>query len=57
MDTGDSNPRLEDRFIHSGTFVILDRKARMRAVVQGEEPDALDRIATLVTQLNHERIP
>jgi protein SCO1 len=57
MDTGDSNPRLEDRFIHSGTFVILDRKARMRAVVQGEEPDALDRIATLVTQLNRERIP
>jgi protein SCO1 len=57
MDTGDSNPRLEDRFIHSGTFVILDRKARMRAVVQGEEPDALDRISTLVTQLNRERIP
>ncbi|MFZ9853990.1 MAG: SCO family protein [Limisphaerales bacterium] len=57
MDTGDSNPRLEDRFIHSGTFVILDRKARMRAVVQGEEPNALDRIATLVTQLNRERIP
>lgn len=57
MDTGDSNPRLEDRFIHSGTFVILDRKARMRAVVQGEETDALDRIATLVTQLKRDRIP
>jgi protein SCO1/2 len=57
MDTGDSNPRLEDRFIHSGTFVILDRRARMRAVVQGEEPDALDRIAAIVTQLKRERIP
>lgn len=57
MDTGDSNPRLEDRFIHSGTFVVLDRKARMRAVVQGEEPDALDRIVTLVTQLKRERTP
>ena len=57
MDTGDSNPRLEDRFIHSGTFVILDRKARMRAVVQGEEPDALVRIAAVVTQLKRERIP
>lgn len=57
MDTGDSNPRLEDRFIHSGTFVILDRKARMRAVVQGEEPGALDRIAAVVTQLKRERIP
>lgn len=57
MDTGDSNPRLEDRFIHSGTFVVVDRKGRMRAVVQGEERDALDRIANVVTQLQHERIP
>ena len=57
MDTGDSNPRLEDRFIHSGTFVILDRRARMRAVVQGEDQDALDRIAALVSQLNRERFP
>ena len=57
MDTGDSNPRLEDRFIHSGTFVVLDRKGRMRAVVQGEERDALDRIANVVTQLKRERIP
>ena len=57
MDTGDSNPRLEDRFIHSGTFVILDRRARMRAVVQGEEQDALDRIAAAVSQLNRERFP
>ncbi|MBM3901959.1 MAG: SCO family protein [Verrucomicrobia bacterium] len=57
MDTGDANPRLEDRFIHSGTFVILDRKARMRAVVQSEEQDALDRIVTVVNQLKRERTP
>ena len=57
MDTGDSNPRLEDRFIHSGTFVVLDRKGRMRAVVQGEEPDALNRITTIVGKLKRERIP
>lgn len=57
MDTGDSNPRLEDRFIHSGTFVILDRKARMRAVVQGEEQHALDRIVSVVNKLKRERTP
>ena len=56
MDTGDTNPRLEDRFIHSGAFVVLDRKVRMRAVVQGDEPDTVDRIITNVRTLKRERI-
>lgn len=54
MDTGEANPRLEDRFIHSGTFVLMDRQGRMRAVVQGEEPDAERRILNLARQLERE---
>ena len=54
MDTGEANPKLEDRFIHAGNFVILDRQGRLRASVAGEEPDAEQRILELVRQLSRE---
>jgi len=54
LDTGVANPRLEDRFIHSGNFVLLDRQGRLRAVVQSEEPDAVDQLRRLVAQLSEE---
>lgn len=42
---------LEDLFIHSTSFVIVDGLGRLRAVVQGEEDDAEDRVVEAVTRL------
>lgn len=50
-----SHANLEDLFIHSADFAILDDQARLRAVVHGEEPDALNRIVEILDQLRHER--
>lgn len=44
MESGEPNPKLEDMFIHSVLFVVVDRKGRIRAVVQGEEPDAEEQV-------------
>jgi protein SCO1/2 len=54
LDTGEPNPKLEERFIHSGNYVVLDRQGRLRAVVQGEDPDAERRLARLAQQLSRE---
>ncbi len=42
---------VHDLFIHSSMFGIVDQKGRMRAVVQGEEPDAEDQVLRYVTTL------
>ncbi len=47
--------KLEDLFIHSGDFKILDQQGRLRAVVYGEETNAVERIVGLVRQLRRER--
>ena len=46
--------KLEDRFIHSTDFAIVDKAGRLRAVVHGEEPDAETRIVGHVKQLLRE---
>jgi protein SCO1/2 len=48
------NTPIEDRFIHSTDFSILDRAGSLRALVHGEEPDAEARITALVQQLLRE---
>ncbi len=50
-----AHAKLEDLFIHSADFAILDKAARLRAVVHGEEPDALTHILQVLDQLRHER--
>jgi len=54
MDTGEANPKLEERFIHASNFIVLDRQGRLRAVVQGEELDAVDRLLDLARRLARE---
>ena len=50
-----AHAKLEDLFIHSADFAILDGQARLRAVVHGEEPEALAQIVQVLNQLRHER--
>lgn len=42
---------LEDLFIHSTDFALLDRQGRLRGVVHGEEPDAAKQIISKVKRL------
>jgi cytochrome oxidase Cu insertion factor (SCO1/SenC/PrrC family) len=39
-----TNVSLEDLFIHSTDFAIVDRRGRLRTVVHGEVPDAIPKI-------------
>ncbi|HAB16384.1 MAG TPA: SCO family protein [Verrucomicrobiota bacterium] len=54
MDTGETNPKLEDRFIHAASFVVVDKQGRLRAVVQSEEPDAEEQLLELSRRLVRE---
>jgi protein SCO1/2 len=55
MENPEPEPaKLEDLFIHSADFKILDRRGRLRAVVYGEETNAVERILGLVKQLRRE---
>lgn len=49
--------RLEDRFIHSSDFALFDRAVRLRAVVHGEDPDAVDQVVRLLKKLQREAMP
>lgn len=55
MDTGEANPKLEDRFIHSGNYVLIDRQGRLRAIVQSDEPGAEERVRQLAERLRKEK--
>lgn len=46
---------VEDLFIHSSAFAIIDRSGRLRAMVQGELPDAEEQILGHVQRLLDER--
>lgn len=48
------NPKIEDLFIHSNFFALVDKAGRHRAVVQGERPSAEKEILTLIQQLERE---
>lgn len=55
LDTGEANPKLEDRFIHSGNYVLIDRQGRLRAIVQSDEPGAEERVRQLAERLRREK--
>lgn len=57
LDTGEVSPRLDDRFIHSGNYVLLDRSGRIRSVVQSEEPGSESRVLELAERLRRESWP
>lgn len=45
---------LDDLFIHSASFAILDRRGRLRAMIQSEDADSSDRILECVKSLSAE---
>ena len=56
MENADpKNARLDELFIHSADFVVVDRKGRLRAVVHGEEPYAEKIVLQHVRRLLRER--
>jgi protein SCO1 len=56
LESGDPAPaKLEDLFIHSTSYSVVDRRGRLRAVVQGEAPDAEHQILDAVRRLLTER--
>jgi protein SCO1 len=55
LETADpEHAKLEDRFIHSTDFALVDKAGRLRAVVHGEDADADTQIIALVKQLLRE---
>lgn len=50
-ENADKNARLEDLFIHSVNFMLTDRMGRLRAVVNGDEPGAEEKILNLTGRL------
>jgi len=47
----------DDLFLHSTAIVILDRKARVRHVVEGLQPGAAEAVVTALTGLEREAAP
>ena len=47
---------LEDLFIHSASFAILDRRGRLRAMIQAEDPDSNERLLGCVKMLSEESV-
>ena len=55
LESGDEkDTSLENRFIHSTSYSIVDRQGRLRAVVQGEREDAPEQILKAVKRLLRE---
>lgn len=51
VENSTPNPKLEDLFIHSAFFVIVDDKGQLRAVVQAEKASAEYDVAAIVNRL------
>lgn len=51
IESGDPAAKLEDLFIHSADFGILDTEGRLRFIVHGEDSDAEDRVLRSVKRL------
>lgn len=45
----------DDRFIHSTTFMIIDKRGQIRATVESDQPDSLTKTRALVDELLHDR--
>src|SRR4051812_16978423 len=46
---------VNDLFIHSTIFVIVDKRGQLRATVETDQPDSLTKARTLVEELLHDR--
>jgi protein SCO1/2 len=46
---------VDDLFIHSTTFMIIDKRGQIRGVVETDQPDALTKARQLVEELIHDR--
>jgi protein SCO1/2 len=46
---------LEDLFIHSASFALVDRSGRLRAMVQAEESNAIDEVIRLSRLLSERK--
>jgi len=48
VDTGDGSGRLEDRFIHSTKFAVVDRRGNIRGYYDGDHADVSQQITAAV---------
>jgi protein SCO1/2 len=46
---------VDDLFIHSTTFMIIDKRGQIRSVVETDQPDSLTRVRALVDELLRDR--
>ncbi len=51
VESGDPSAKLEDLFIHSADFGVLDSRGRLRFIVHGEDSDAEDQVLRSVKRL------
>lgn len=51
VESGDPSPKLEDLFIHSADFGVLDSQGRLRFVIHSEDSDAEDQVIRSVKRL------
>jgi len=55
MENSTKDPKIEDLFIHSAFFAIVDDSGRLRAVVHGEKAGAEFDVTTIVSRLSREK--
>jgi protein SCO1 len=51
----DDRESINDLFIHSTVFMIIDKRGQIRATVESDQPDALNNARQLVEELLHDR--
>jgi protein SCO1/2 len=51
VESGDPSAKLEDLFIHSADFGVLDSRGRLRFIVHGEDSEAEDKVLRSVKRL------
>jgi protein SCO1/2 len=51
VESGEPSPKIEDLFIHSADFGVLDSEGRLRFVVHSEDSDAEDQVLRSVKRL------
>ncbi|MSU32938.1 MAG: SCO family protein [Pedosphaera sp.] len=54
IDSGKLGDPLEDLFIHSSAFAIIDRQGTLRGVIHGESVDAENDVLACVTRLKNQ---
>lgn len=51
VESGEPSPKLEDLFIHSADFGVLDSQGRLRFVIHSEDSDAEEQVIRAVKRL------